>query len=214
MGSLYGRLRRGWLARRSGEGRRLGVGQEGWTRVTREEGFEDESCGDLIDEVLAVEAGGAAGGAGSVARGVEEAVSLERGEALVEEMERECGMLRMKGLGEGRGFGGLRAGGAVGVERVSDDECGDVVLADETSDRFEVSAQGCAMDGEEGLRGEAERIGDGEADAAIADVEREDARGGHEGSVAGEVSMRRCRGAQELVNSCDEEMQPPLECEG
>ena len=45
------------------------------------------------------------------------------------------------------------------------------------------------MEGEEGLGGEAERVGDGEADAAVADVEREGAGMWHGVSVRG-----RCRG--------------------
>lgn len=77
--------------------------------------------------------------------------------------------------GECLGLCRLRACGAVGVERVADDEDFDVVLADEAGDGLEVGAERGAVEGEERLRGEAEGVGDGEADAAVANVEREDA---------------------------------------
>ena len=49
-------------------------------------------------------------------------------------------MLR-KGRGEGLRLGGLRTGGAVGVQRVADDDNLDLVLADEPRDGLEVGAQ-------------------------------------------------------------------------
>ena len=107
------------------------------------------------------------------------------GQALVEKMMGEGGVLGLEGPGEGLGFCGLRAGRAVGMEGVADDESRDVVLADEAGDGFEVGAECGAVEGEERLGGEAERVGDGETDAAVTDVEREDARGGHGGSVRG-----------------------------
>ena len=55
------------------------------------------------------------------------------------------------------------------------------MLADETGDGLEVGARGGAMEGEERLRGEAEGVGDGEADAAVANVQREDAGWGLHG---------------------------------
>ncbi len=91
----------------------------------------------------------------------------------------------LEGLGEGLGLGGLGAGGAVGVQGIADQEDFDFVLADEARDGFEVGAKGGAVEGEERLRGEAERVGDGETDAAVADVEREGAGMGHGVSVSG-----------------------------
>ena len=85
--------------------------------------------------------------------------------------------------GEGLGFGGLGAGCAVGMERIADEEDFDFMLADEAGDGFEIGAEGGAVQGEERLRGETEGVGDGEADAAVADVEREDAGLGHGVSV-------------------------------
>jgi hypothetical protein len=44
------------------------------------------------------------------------------------------------------------------------------MLADESSDGFEIGAKRGAVDGEERLGGETEGVGDGETDAAVADV--------------------------------------------
>ena len=49
---------------------------------------------------------------------------------------------------------------------------------------------GGAVEGEERLRGEAEGVGDGEADAAVADVEREGAGMRHGVSVTERVERR------------------------
>ena len=83
------------------------------------------------------------------------------GEALVEEMVGEGGVGFAEGLGEGLGLGGLRAGRSVGVERVADEDGFDVVLADEAGDGLEVRSEGGAVEREERLGGEAERVGDG-----------------------------------------------------
>ena len=131
----------------------------------------------MIDDVFA---GVAVGGA---ALGGEQGVGFAGGETLIDEMNGEVGVgggeVVAKSGDEGEGFGGLRAGGAFGVERVADDEGGDVVLADEAGDGFEVGAEvgfgSGAVEGEERLGGEAEGVREGEADAAVADVEGEDA---------------------------------------
>jgi hypothetical protein len=140
------------------------VGKEG--RIgDGEEALEEEDGGDLVDEVLAVEAVLMAGA------GAEKGVGVVGGEALVEEVEGESGVLFPQGVGEGEGLGGLRAWAAVGVERVADDQNFDVVLADEAGYGFQVGAELGAMHGEERLGGEAEGVGDGEADAFVAYVE-------------------------------------------
>jgi len=137
--------------------------------------LQEEGGCYLIDDVFAVEAGGAAGGARGVTGGVEEGVGVVGGEALVEQVVGEVGVGFAKSGSEGLGLGGLRAWRSVGVERIADEEDFDVVLADEACDGFEVGAQGGAMNGEKRLGDEAEGIGDGEADAAVADVQGEGA---------------------------------------
>ena len=76
-------------------------------------------------------------------------------------MVRERGVGFFESLGEGQRFEGLGAGGAVGVQGVTDDEGFYVVLADEAGDGFEVGAEVGAVEGEERLRGEAKGIRDG-----------------------------------------------------
>jgi hypothetical protein len=107
---------------------------------------------------------------GVVAGEVEKRVSVAGGEALVEEVMGEGGVGFLEGMGEGLGLSCLRAGSAVGVEGITDNKDFDFVLADETGDGFEVGAEGGAVESEEGLGGKAEGVGDGEANAAVADV--------------------------------------------
>ncbi len=121
----------------------------------------------------------------------EKGVGVVGGEPLVEEVDGERGVaggqMVAQGVGEGEGLDGLGAGGAVGVEGVADDEDLDGVLADEAGDGFQVGAEMGAVDGEEGLRGEAELVRDGEADALVADVESQSAGVGHRQSVEDRV---------------------------
>lgn len=105
------------------------------------------------------------------------------GQALVEKMMLEVGVRGLQSSGEGLGLGGLGAGGAVGVERVADDDGGDVVLANEPRNHFQVGTQSSAVKGEERLGCKTQRIRDSHADAAITDIEREGAGYGHGGSV-------------------------------
>jgi hypothetical protein len=165
-----------------------------------EKAFEEKRGGYLIDDVFAIKAGGAAGRAGGMAGEVEEGVGVVGSEALVEEVVGEGGVGFTEGVGEGLGLGCLGAGGAVDVEGVADEKGFDLVLADEAGDSFEVSAEGGAVEREEGLGGEAERVGDGETDAAVADVQRESAGVRHGVSVRGkwrlagtEVEIKRGR---------------------
>jgi hypothetical protein len=168
----------------------LGVGQKGGTGG-REKALEKQDSGDLIDDgcaiepPLAIEAGRAAGGSGSMAGQIEEGVGVMGGQALVEEMVREGGVGFFEGLGKGLGFGCLGARGAVGVEGVADEKGFNLVLADEPGDGLEVGAEGSAVECKEGLGGEAERVCDGETDAAIADVQSEGAGVSHGVSVRG-----------------------------
>jgi len=99
--------------------------------------------------------------------------------ALVEEVMFEGGMLFAEGVGEVLCLEGLRADCAVGVEWIADDEDFDFVLTDEARDGFEVGSLVGAMEGEERNGEDAEFVGDGQADTAVADVERESAGGRH-----------------------------------
>ncbi len=142
-----------------GSGINVGVWKEGGG-LAAEPGFEDESGGDLVDDIgagLAVCCGLAVAGA------VEEGVGFCGGVAFVEEVKRGgggevFGEVDAEGFGEEFGFGGLGAGFSAGVDREADEDCGYVVAADEAGDGFEVGLEGGAVDGEERLRGVAERI--------------------------------------------------------
>ena len=115
-------------------------------------------------------------------------MSLARRQALVDEMEDELGMRwreehaqrRRKRLSLFR----LRTRGAVGMQRIANDDNFYLVLSDEAYDGFQVRAQRCAAQSKERLRGDAESIGDGDADATVTNVKRERAgmRHGYEGS--------------------------------
>ncbi len=133
-----------------------------------EPGLQDEDGGDLVDDALAADR--------RVAGIVEVAMRLGGGEALVPKMHGDT-ELRPEVIGEGLGLGSLRTLVAGHVERVADDGLGDVVLAEDAGDGLEVRAAAGAMEGEERLRGEAERVGERDADAAVANVEGGDARG-------------------------------------
>ena len=112
------------------------------------------------------------------------------GVALVEQMMLQLRVFRPEGLGEGFGFHCLRAGGAVGVQWESNDYDRHAVLANEAGDGFEVGARSGAMEGEQRLRGEAELVRDGEADAAVADVERESAGVSHKSQCSSHYTRR------------------------
>lgn len=140
-------------------------------RSTGEKGLEDEHGGDLVDDGGAVAAGG--GAAAGMAGAVEEVMSLGGGEALVEQVDGEVGVLAAEGFSEGLGARGLRAEFAGEVQRVADDDDGDLVFAHEAGDGFEIGAKIFAVDRDQRLRGVAERVRESEADAAVADVEGE-----------------------------------------
>ncbi len=118
---------------------------------------------------------------------IEKGMGVVGGETLVEEVVGEGGVGFLGGHGsKGLGLGCLGTGCAVGVQGVADDKGFDFMLADEAGDCFEVGAEGGAVEGEEGLGGETERVCDGETNAAVADVQREGAGLRHGVSVRGE----------------------------
>lgn len=114
---------------------------------------------------------------------VQDSVRFPGGEALIQQVMREVRMLGEESLCEDRGLCGLRAGGAVCVDRITHDERCHFVFPYEAGKRLEVRAERCAMDGEKRLRGEVEGIRQGKANTTIADVERENAAGDHKWSV-------------------------------
>ncbi len=160
---------------------RVRVGQERGAVFAGEEGFEKQGGGYLVDEVLAVKAIGSS--LTFLATVVEKCVGLARGEAFIEQMVLEIGVRGEEFCGEGFCFYGLLAWGAIGMQGQADDEGGDLVAADEAAYGFEVGVELRSVEGEERLRGEAEAVGEGEADAAVADVEGHDATDGHEDSL-------------------------------
>lgn len=116
---------------------------------------------------------------------IEHGVGVAGGETFVEEVVGEGGMGFLEGIGEGLSFGGLGARCAVCVEWVADEDHFYLVLTDEAADGFEVGAQSGAVEGEERLRGDAERVRDGETNAAVADIQCEGAGVRHGVSVRG-----------------------------
>ena len=97
------------------------------------------------------------------------------GQALVEEVVLEGGVGFSEGLSEGLRLGGLGALGAVGVEGVANDDDLDLMLPQEARNGFQVGPETTTMQRKKRLRRQAERVGDGETDAAIANIQRESA---------------------------------------
>lgn len=114
------------------------------------------------------------GGAGA-AGGVEVAVGLGGGKSLIPKMNGE-GKGIAEGGGELLGAAGLGAEVAGEVEGIAEDDGGAVEFAEEAAEGFEILAGIFADEGEHGLGGKAELIRDGDADAASAEIEAEEAR--------------------------------------
>jgi len=106
-----------------------------------------------------------------------QAAGFSGGEALVPEMNGELEMLAQV-LGEGLDFFGLCAFGSAHAQGKADDDFPHVILTDDAVQVSEVAALVLTLEGFEALGGDAERVGDGDADAAGTDVEAEDAARG------------------------------------
>ena len=87
------------------------------------------------------------------------------------------GELRPQLFGEGLRFGGLRALIAGHIKRVADDRLDNVVLTQHPGDGLQVRAAVGAVQGEERLCGEAQRVRERHANAPVAYVEADDAGG-------------------------------------
>lgn len=116
-----------------------------------------------------------------VSRVVEVPMRLRRRQPLVPKMhdDRE---LRPQFFGEGLRLGRLRTLVARHIQRVADDRLGNMMLAKDAGDGLHLRAPVRAMEREERLRGEAEWIGERNADAPVADIEAGDARRKHCGN--------------------------------
>jgi len=106
----------------------------------------------------------------------EEAVGLDRGEALVPEMDGEL-ELGAEVVGKFFDPDGLSRIGSGEAEGKADDDFGDIVIPDHLCELLEVSTLVAALEGVNALGGDAEQVGDGHADAAVADIESEEAAG-------------------------------------
>ncbi len=97
-------------------------------------------------------------------------MGLAGGEALIQKMVGEGRVGLAEGGGEDERLAGLRTGRAIRVKRVADHDDLDRVLADEAGDGFEVGAETGAVQRKERPRGQAQLVGDSEADALVANV--------------------------------------------
>lgn len=135
--------------------------------------MQDEGRGNLVDDAAVLLAG--------VAGFVEDLVGFAGSEALVPQVDGQAGEGAKFG-GEGLGLGGLGAEVPGEVNGVADDDGDDGETAAEAGNGAEVfsgdaGGWATALEGEDGLGGEAELVGDSNPDAAVADVESEIAKG-------------------------------------
>jgi hypothetical protein len=131
------------------------------------EALQNQHGSDLVDD-FAMAGEGSSGG-------VQVAVGFGGGEALVPEVNGE-GKSLAEGFGKGLGSGGLGAEIAGHIEGIAEDDGCAVEFAQEAAEGFQVLFRIFPDEGEDWLRGEAELIGDGDADAATAEVKAEEAR--------------------------------------
>jgi len=134
--------------------------------------LEDEGRGDLVDDTAVLLA--------CVAGLVENLVGFARGKALIPQVDGQAGK-RAKLGGEGLRFGGLGAGLAGEVDGVADDDANNAESLGKPGQRAKIfsgdAGRGASsLEGQDGLGGEAELVGDSDADAAVADVEAEIAK--------------------------------------
>lgn len=148
-----------------------------------EEGLEDKSRGNLIDDSAMVLAG--------VAGGIEDLVCRAGGETLIPQVNGECGKGAEFGC-KSLGLCGARALIAGKMKGISYHDPRDPEAAGEAGDGAEVFARvAMAVEGEDRLRGEAEFVRHGDADASGAQVKGEvaDWRFGGQGSL---LQIRPC----------------------
>ena len=158
-------------------GRGLGIGQKQWAVLLGEKGLEKKRCGDLVDVLRAPEA---VRGGVPVAVGIQDGVGFACGEAFIQEVVNQPGMFGEQRMRKVDRFLRLGAGCAVPMERIADYEGGDVIFADKAAEALEVCAECGAVQGEERLGKQIQRIGDSKTDPPISDVKRKDPARVHE----------------------------------
>ena len=131
-----------------------------------EEALQNQYGSDLIDD-LAMTGGGAAGG-------VQMAVRFGGGKALVPQMHGQ-GEGFVEGFGEGVGFRCLGADVAGHVEGIAEDDGGAAEFAQKTAEGFEVLLRIFADQSEDGLSGQTELVGDRVPNAAVSEIEAQQA---------------------------------------
>lgn len=140
-----------------------GQGSRGGALVQK--GLQDEGGGDLVDEVFVLLAG--------VTGLVENLVGFAGGEALIPEVDGQTGERAQLG-GELLHLGGAGADFAGEMQGVADHDARHGEAAGEAGDGTQIVAAVAAyFKGHHRLRGEAQLVGDGDADAFCSDVEGE-----------------------------------------
>lgn len=132
-----------------------------------EEALQYQHGSDLVDH-FAVPGKGPPGG-------VQVAVGLRRGEPLVPQVNGERESVAQD-FCEGLGLRGLGADVAGHVERIAKNDGRARVFAEQAAERLQVRFDVPANERENRLGGEPQLIGDGNADAAISEIEAKKAR--------------------------------------
>ena len=148
--------------------------------------MQDQDRGHLVDDLAAPAARG-------VASRVQMAVGFGGRQALVPQMHGEA-ELGAQVLGELLRLGRLRALVAGHVQRIADHRLGYGVLAQDAGDGLHVGAVVRPVQRKERLRGVAQRVGDGDADAPVAHIEGGDAADQAAGLCLGGVGFGGLRG--------------------
>lgn len=110
------------------------------------------------------------------------------GQPLVEQVMLELRMSLAQSCGKCLCFGSLWAWAAIGMEWMAHDDGGYRVLTQKAPNRLEIGSKRGAVDGKKRLRRQAEPVRDRQADAAVSNVQSEDASGRRHGA-----SVRRSR---------------------
>lgn len=129
--------------------------------------LKDQHCSHLIYNSFVLAAG--------QARGVQMTVSLGRRKPFIPQVDRQSRLL-MENFCKGLRLCGLRALVSGHIKRVSDNNGGAVVPADQALKRFEVLPAIGADQCKHRLRRKPQRVGYSDTNAPVADVEAHDSR--------------------------------------